>query len=54
MERDEYNPLRLLSKADLYDSLRGAECACGRADVIRELLRRYDNQQQRKDKRKNA
>jgi hypothetical protein len=45
MERDEYNPLRLLSKADLYDGLRAADCACGQADVIRELLRRYDRQQ---------
>ena len=51
MERDEHNPLRLLSKADLYDGLRGPDCACGQADVIRELLRRYDNQQ-RKDKRR--
>jgi hypothetical protein len=41
-DRDEQNPLRLLSKSDLYDNLRGADCACGQADVIRELLRRYD------------
>jgi hypothetical protein len=45
MDREEHNPFRLLSKADLYDSLRGADCACGQADVIRELLRRYDRQQ---------
>ena len=45
MDKHEYNPFRLLSKADLYDGLRAAECACGQADVIRELLRRYDRQQ---------
>lgn len=46
--REEPNPLRPLSKAELYDGLRGADCACGQADVIRELLRRYDKQQTKK------
>jgi hypothetical protein len=45
---EDNNPLQPLSKAQLYDGLRGADCSCGQADVLRELLRRYDKQQTKK------
>jgi hypothetical protein len=44
--------LEKLKKAELYEQARRADdCACAQSSVLRELLRRYDNQQ-RKDKRR--